>query len=114
MVPGAAYDVQVIHDACDETDESEYSTPLTVTTAKWCDIVTSLQCPYPLAPEGTVNITDALAVIDKYVSAPCSAMKARAEVEPESLDMVLDIADILHVIDAFGGQPYPFSAPQAC
>ncbi len=114
VVPSATYDVQVLHDTCDENDESLFSAPLTVSTAKWGDIVGLLGCPHPSAPEGMVLIVDVTAVADKFSSKACSVIKARADVEPELLDMLINITDMMEVVAAFQSVPYPFSDPQAC
>jgi hypothetical protein len=61
-------------------------------------------------------------VLDKFrnlvpPSLPCPAIiKARADVEPQTPDQLINITDVTLVLDAFRGFPYPFSpsGPPPC
>ncbi|UCC32668.1 MAG: hypothetical protein JSU86_10365, partial [Phycisphaerales bacterium] len=114
IVPGAVYNVQAIDCACDFDSEVNYSAPLTITTSKWGDVVADCTtCPCG-PPDGTVGIpTDVTAVLDKFKNlvppgVPCAAvMKARADVEPNLPDWLVNVSDVSHVLDAFRGFAYP-------
>ncbi|UCC29870.1 MAG: hypothetical protein JSU86_16895 [Phycisphaerales bacterium] len=65
-------------------------------------------------PDGVVGIpSDVTAVLDKFrnlapPSVPCAAaIKAGADVEPELPDWLVGMADVMCVLDAFRGSPYP-------
>ena len=121
IVPGGTYVVQAIHETCNETVEEDYSAPLTVTTSKWGDTVRDCTtCPCG-PPEGVVNIpSDVTAGLDKFRNlgppdTPCAApIKARADVEPNCPDQLVNIADVTYLLDAFRGFDYPFDGPTAC
>ncbi|UCC31530.1 MAG: S8 family serine peptidase, partial [Phycisphaerales bacterium] len=67
IIPSAVYDVQAIGCECDFDDEADYSTPLTITTSTWGDLVRNCTtCPCG-APDGTVGVpTDVTAALDKF------------------------------------------------
>ncbi|UCC31912.1 MAG: hypothetical protein JSU86_06465, partial [Phycisphaerales bacterium] len=99
IIPGAVYDVQAIECECDFENEDHYSPPLTITTSGWGDLVRNCTtCPCG-APDGTVGVpTDVTAALDKFKnlrppSIPCEAvMKARADVEPNFPDWLVNIS----------------------
>ncbi len=51
---------------------------------------------------------DVQGVIGRFITGPFSITKARAELEPGCLDMVINISDIMHAVGAFQGLSYPF------
>ncbi|UCC29238.1 MAG: S8 family serine peptidase, partial [Phycisphaerales bacterium] len=121
IIPSAVYDVQAIGCGCDFDNQADYSTPLTITTSRWGDLVRNCQtCPCG-APDGEVGIvTDVTAALDKFKNLrppdiPCEAViKARADVEPNFPDWLVNISDVTFVLDAFRGctfsnaPPFPF------
>ncbi len=114
VVPDANYEVEAIHEASDIGDQESFSTPLVVPTAKWGDIVVNCStCPCG-APNGSVDISDVVAVLDKFQNANCAPIKARCDLDPELVNRVISITDATRVIDAFSGVPYPFGAPIPC
>ena len=68
------------------------------------------------APEGTIDVpTDMLAVIDKFINKFGAPSTARTDIAPALPDGRIDmIPDLVYVIDAFRGLPYPFDAPEPC
>ena len=131
IIPGAVYDVQAIDCECELASEANYSLPLTIGTSRWGDLVKDCAtCPCG-PPDGTVGVpTDVTAALDKFKnlrppSIPCDAvMKARADVEPNFPDWLVNISDVTFVLDAFRGctfsnsPPFPFcsvwSGPGGC
>ena len=112
VVPDASYRVDVINEACNIGVSSSYSEALPMTTAIWGDTVLNLGDTPPLPPEGAVNVNDALAVLGRFSSAPGSIAKARADLEPACLDLLINVSDVLSSLAGFVGLNYPF-APTA-
>jgi len=59
-------------------------------------------------PEGVVNIIDVLGILGRFISDPDSILKARADLEPACVDLVINIADVLFALSGFQGLSYPF------
>ena len=113
IVPGGAYHVDVISETCDLANALDFSTPLPMTTPIWGDTVLDLAQTPPLPPEGAVNIVDALAVLGRFASVPGAIIKARADLEPNCLDLLINVSDVLSSLAGFVGLPYPFTATAA-
>ena len=116
IVPEGVYTLQAIDNSCSTTAEGNFSEPLAMTTAKWGDTVRDcsvIPCP---PPEGVVNIIDVVSILNRFVSDPDSPRKARCDLEPACVDLVINISDVLFALGAFQGSPYPFvpSAPDPC
>ena len=82
-----------------------------VTMSRWGDLA-GVYDPngWWAAPDGTIDVTvDVLGAIAKFAGAPNAMRKARADVEPAIPDQVINIGDVLHIVRAFQGLPYPFS-----
>jgi hypothetical protein len=114
-VPSSAYTVQAIDATCVEylTDETAYSAALTVTTARWGDIVA------PFAVDGGAtqpDFIDIAAVVDKFADGAGAPTKARAELVGDTVDpdKPVDFQDIAAVVDAFQSLAYPYAGPEAC
>ena len=56
--------------------------------------------------------TDVTSVLQKFQNVD-GPEKARADVEPSVVDFVINIADVTHILNAFGGEPYPFTQSAA-
>ena len=109
VIPLGAYAIQVINEACGAGSEINFSPALTITNARWGDTVLDLSQSPSLPPEGAVNIVDALAVLARFSSAPGAIVKARADLEPTTLDLKINIADVLASLAGFQGLNYPFT-----
>ena len=114
VVPGSIYQAQLVYSDCPNWQTSElcYSEPLTIDTAKWGDIV------FPLSPgtsSSQPDISDVLATVNKWLGS-LEPAKVRSLMEPDFLmpNVSVSIADILRVVDAWLGVPYPFGGPVAC
>lgn len=116
-LPLGTYLVQVIDLECtDQSNESNFSTPLGVSGPVWGDTLgdcSSLPCS---PADGIVNITDVAGVIGRFGSQPGSIAKSRADLEPGCLDLIINITDVLSGVSGFQGLVYPFapSAPTPC
>ena len=82
-----------------------------VVMEEWGDTVGSLVDGAWTPPDGTVEILDALAVMERFVNAPGAPPLEWCDLYPEMPDGSIDIIDVLSVLDAFSGLPYPFEAP---
>lgn len=107
IVPGGIYSVRLISVFASIMDD-DFSSSLSMTTAKWGDTIEDFTTEPPGPPEGTVNIVDVLAVIARFVSVDGAIIKARADLDPGCLDFLVNIIDVLQAIGAFQGLPYPF------
>jgi hypothetical protein len=112
VVPGATYSVQSIDESCQTGIEDNFSAALTLTTSLWGDVVQDCT-PRPespcLPPDGSVDITtDVVGVLDKFSNVATAPLKARADLEPGDLDLIINITDVTMCVDAFRGEPYPF------
>ena len=62
-----------------------------------------------LSSDGAVDIfPDVVAAIEAFSNRPGNPTKLRADVEPCVLDFKVNISDIVRLLDAFRGLPYPF------
>lgn len=116
IIPEADYTVEVIDETCDRDSQSSYSDPLEMTTASWGDTMEDFTTTPPGPPNGSADIIDVLAIVYRFQSAPGSIRKARADLEPGCLDLVINISDVLQGVNGFLGVPYPFTptAPDPC
>jgi|CXWL01.1.fsa_nt_gi hypothetical protein len=117
IVPSSVYEVQSIAVGLDINVESNYSAPVTIATARWCDVV------IPNSPPGTTTQPDAgdhAALVGKFRSMPSAISKPRALLGGldaagiPSLGSDVSFAEISAAVDAFRGRPYPFAGPIPC
>ncbi len=122
----ATYEIRSIPEGVDLTVETNYSQPLTVSTARWGDITSGtapgactfdevgsldLWCP----PDGVVTIIDQTAMLDAYGGHPGSPLKARADMlgvttGPASLlDLKITVSDITAYLGAISGTHFIFT-----
>ncbi len=122
VIPGATYEIQSIETGHDISVEDNFSAPVEIRTSIWGDIVRDCTT-YPCGPpDGSVDITtDVTAVLDKFrnlgpPAIPIAAVaKARADIEPQTPDQLINITDVSQVLNAFRGFGYPFSpGPPPC
>ena len=111
LIPGGTYAVRAIDVTCSPADEANYSEPFQVTMGRWADLVGAFDAGGNQwnGPDGSVDVaTDVVALLDKFGSSPTSPGKARADLEPSTPDLVINITDVTSALDAFGGAAYPF------
>lgn len=66
------------------------------------------------APQGIANIDDVLSAIQSFQELDTAPRFTRTDVEPEELNRIPNINDVLVLIKAFQGDDYPFSSPAGC
>ena len=115
IVPGARYEVRAIPYSCDTSDPANYSEPLSIATTEFGDTITSCEgCPCG-PPDGSVDIIDCVGILDRFVSAPCSPLKARVDLVPGTPDRQINVTDLAGCLyNAFLGIGYNFSIPERC
>ena len=114
IIPDGVYDLQAIRQGCGTASESNFSAPLTVGTSAFGNIAGPFDSIFQRwsdpEPDGTVDITtDVIAAIAKFGNRPGSPMKVRIDLDPETPDFKINIIDIVRILDAFRGLPYPFA-----
>lgn len=108
IVPGGLYAIQAVDEGCDLGDEGTYSAELAIETSRWGDVTAGCEASFCTAPDGSVNINDALSIVEKFVGAAGAPIKARADLEPSVADQTINVSDILASLSGFVGLPYPF------
>lgn len=110
VVPGSMYEVQVIHETCMDVleDDSFYSLPLSIPTAKWGDIIAPFNSAQP-------NINDVLALVGKWLS-KLEPTKVHAQLQPNipNPGVSVKITDVLLGVNAWLSSLYPFDGPDLC
>lgn len=114
VLPSSTYTVQLLYEQCSPSvdDPAAYSAPVVVETSRWGDVVE------PYAPDtefSQPDLADVLEAVDKFLgTSPRS--KASTRMQPQTIDPELhtNINDILSIVDAFLGQPYPFTIAATC
>jgi hypothetical protein len=114
VVPSSRYRVETVASSCQgfEDNCTALSVPLMVTTARWGDVET----PYN-PPSATVqpDLGDIGALVNKFRSAPGAPIKARALLAGLDrfgnigISQDLDFTHIAECVDAFSGNPYPYT-----
>jgi murein tripeptide amidase MpaA len=105
IVPDTAYLVRVEFGDQTSVDET------TVTTGLWGDIVGPFAFGQWAPPDGSVDIIDAVAGVDRFRNLPYAPPMEVCDLQPEIPDGNLDILEVSYILDAFRGLPYPFSGP---
>ncbi|MBU0718347.1 MAG: hypothetical protein KJ749_08870, partial [Planctomycetes bacterium] len=115
IVPVAQYEVRA------SGNEEIFSEPETFRTIVqpaphwWADVVgikfLGLQWE---GPNGVVNFDDVTAAIQYFMSHPTGPVLEWVEIEPQELNFIINFSDIMQIVLAFQGGPYPFVAPADC
>ncbi len=118
IVPKGLYELQAVSQECSTGYESSYSTPLQLSTERWCDVSGPFDSESGswTAPDGQVSFPfDILAILDKFVSRPIAPEKVRADLDPATPNRIIDALDLARALDAFRGFPYPYDPdPDPC
>jgi hypothetical protein len=99
VIPNKSYTIQATE------DDSTFSSSLNVKTARWGDIIETCTETSCSAPDGSVNVNDAIAVLSGFSNAPNAPSKARTDLDS---DQLINIVDALYSLQAFQGLQYPF------
>lgn len=108
IVPGGTYALQMIDALCGPDVAEAFSTGLELRTSAWGDVLKDCTTRPCGPPDGSVDVaTDVLAVLEKFVNRG-GPIKARADIEPACVDLTINITDVMWILEAFRGLPYPF------
>ena len=113
IVPNGTYQIELLDATCPVAFDAGYSPPLDITTSRWGDTVEDCSAFPCGAPDGFINIVDITALIARFVSEPEAIIKARADLEPACVDLLVNISDAQHALSGFQGLPYPFTPSTA-
>jgi|GEM_PF-1137161 len=113
IAPVATYNVRASVD-----DGGTFSPPLAIDTAHqpgggkfWGDTVGSFDGTVWSPPQGIVNIADAVAIIKAWQVAPGAPPLPVVDVQPQTINRLVNINDVFAVLLAFQGRPYPYGCP---
>ncbi len=111
ITPDARFSVQAVYRGCDASNETLFSSPLSVSTATWGDVVgpfdssTGMWTP----PDGRVDVPfDVIAIVDRFAGRPGAPRKARVDLYPSTPNHSVSVQDLSAALDAFRGMKYPF------
>ena len=118
IVPGASYTVQAIACSADPLNEVNYSDPLVIHTSQWGDICGPWDPGHNRwgPPDTSVDIVyDVTACVDKFKNVKGAPIKPRSDIDQNVPEWKINItSDVTKIVDAFGGDPYPFAGPGTC
>ena len=118
MSPGGGDDGRLVAGPCDAGERANVSAARSVADSLWGDSAGGFDPDVGaagawVAPDRTVSIvSDVVAAIAAFGNTPGNVTKMRADVEPCVLDQKINISDIVLLLDAFRGLPYPFAPGQ--
>ena len=107
IIPSGVYAIEAIDIGCDMGNAGHLSAPLALTTSRWGDVAGAFVNGAWEAPDGSVDITDALAVLDAFMTLPWSPGKPRADLDNALPDQRISITDVVMTLDAFACAAYP-------
>ncbi len=112
VVPGSTYEVQVLPQSCaaDLSVESNYTSAVTVTTAKWGDVT------LPWGGGTQPNFSDVSAVVSCFSCTSNAPRKAYCLLQPSVPNACGNVtfADISQDVGAFSGGGFGFAGPTTC
>lgn len=115
ILPSGTYDVQAVDVACRANLEVTFSSPLTLATSRWGDLVGNCETAPCSPPDGGIAITtDVTAVLNKFKNIEGAPIKARSDLDPATPDQRINISDVTFCLGAFRGEVYEMAAPEPC
>lgn len=111
IIPEGDYALAAVGENCDETIEGSFSSAVARTTGRWGDVVSDCSTAPCGPPNALVEIGDVVAILDKFKNKPGAPVKVRVDLEPGTVDMLINITDVTYALSAFSAGAYPFSAP---
>ncbi|MCH8851791.1 MAG: BPTI/Kunitz domain-containing protein [Planctomycetes bacterium] len=118
IVPTSLYHVDVVDCTCNTTDKTNYSPALSLSTSVFGDTLENLAIVPPGPPDNLRNVDDVLGVILSFSSALSAPRKPRSDIEPNCLDLLVNITDALITLKGFSGgdyaEPFPPTVTDLC
>lgn len=109
IIPNGSYDLQTVNDGCGTSTASNFSTSLSLNQARFGDTLTDFSMTSNGPPDGTVNMVDAVGILDKFRGLPSAISKVRADIMPAIPDRIITMFDVAASIDGFRSLPYSFA-----
>ena len=106
----AMYAIAPIHDGCPTIDPPNAR----FTMALWGDVTGGWDGSSWTAPDGVVDQDDIDAVVAKYQNLTNAPIKARADLDPDVPNRLVNFIDIGKTVDAYHGYLYPYDGPSGC
>jgi len=114
ILPDSTYDVQAILEVCADRldDETRYSSPVPIATARWGDIA-------PLYAGGNnppqPDFVDISSEVTKFVGGlDPTKVQALLRFNVPPVNDSIDFRDIANCVSGFVGDPYPYDGPCTC
>ena len=114
VIPGSTYRIDTIAESCPL--ECPFSELLEITTPRWGDVTAYCSPGDCVPPDNSVDIvTDVVAVLAKFGNV-LILEKTRCDLEPSTVDFLINISDVTFVLNVFSRDTYPFepSGPPPC
>ncbi len=114
IVPAATYSITAT------TQGTLFSEPLEVMTTPaplpkaWADVVGEFTGDSWSAPDGLVGMNDIMATVQRFQAVPTAPPTMQVDVDGQTPNRVINMTDVLQVVNAYQGEPYPFSDPAGC
>ncbi len=105
IVPDTTYEVRA------DFGGGFLSLPAVATTEIWGDVVGRFGPDGWRPPDGSIDIIDVTAILDRFRNLPTAPVVELADLYPEAPDGSIDILDAALCLDAFRGLPYPYGLP---
>lgn len=113
IIPAATYTIHAIEEGCPVDDEGCYSAGLTVSTSRFGDIVGDCDATGCTPPNGVVDFTDIMSLVEKFRNLPTAVSKPRGDIGDEIPDRRVGFIDVAWSVHVFQGGSYPFFVPDA-
>jgi len=113
IMPNSTYELQQSTGSnCDLLTDECWSAAITITTAKYGDVVAPYHGDGPVQPD----FGDISALVDKFLAAPGAPTKAVAQLQPNIVypNRPIDFNDISADVEAFLGTTYASTEPGPC
>jgi hypothetical protein len=91
-----------------------YSEALALASSTWGDTVGTCDAPPCSGPNGIVEGSDIVAILDKFANRTGATSKPRVDLIPGTPDRIIAVDDIVFALSAFTGDDYPFSVAAQC
>ncbi len=113
IVPTAQFGVRATANGALFTDSLGLGTVSKPAPKNWADCVGDYSTTWS-APNGVVNISDVMAILQAFQFAPSAPPIPWVDLDPEVPNGIVNMTDVQQAVSAFKGMAYPFSSPADC
>ena len=114
IVPAATYEIRPTGDGVTFDPSVVIETTAPPVGKFWGDIVGDFNGMAWTPPNGVLNFADVQAALLTFQDGESNAPLIWADIGPETPNRVINFNEVLWLLLAFVGEPYPFSAPADC